>query len=263
MDEYSKELMKIIEPIARLINQNENALNVLRTLNRQYDEHRRKQKYPPEQDRPEQKDPPEPLPLRTCAEYTPAEDAVIVSALYCYLVGATPDLWGKDDDKDLVEWKGNGFPGIDYFALLPPNENETTEHDRQMWLARNYPEGAKGKLTIVIDRVGAVLEKAVKAESVGSEEVTKAGKATATSKARKRKKPPESIMKEARERLAAKMIAENPEITCMELAKILRCNKSTVSRMKAWQRRGVLSPQLRKGLLVRHDDDYSVDGIDE
>ncbi len=78
---------------------------------------------------------------------------------------------------------------------------------------------------------------------------------------RKRKAPPE-FLKEARERNAVKELTKNPNITCVKLAEILECHKSTVVRLKAWINREVLSSELPKGILTRQEDDsYTVDGI--
>jgi len=78
---------------------------------------------------------------------------------------------------------------------------------------------------------------------------------------RKRKAPPE-LLKEARERKAVKELASNPNMTCIELAKILECDKSTVVRLKAWKNKGVLDYKPPKGIVTRQEDDsYTVDGI--
>lgn len=57
---------------------------------------------------------------------------------------------------------------------------------------------------------------------------------------RSRKPGPQQMYKEARELSLAKLIAGKPEITCSELAEQLECDKSTITRSKAWQNRYVV-----------------------
>ncbi|MBL7145829.1 MAG: hypothetical protein ISS76_16445 [Phycisphaerae bacterium] len=90
----------------------------------------------------------------------------------------------------------------------------------------------------------------------------KGGQSKKTRRPKRRRKTPPEILKEVRERKAAKELAENPNVTCIELAKILECHKSTVVRLKAWINRKVLSSELPEGIVTHQEDDsYSIDGI--
>jgi len=55
-----------------------------------------------------------------------------------------------------------------------------------------------------------------------------------------RKKTPPQVLKETRERQAAKELAKNPDITARALGKVLGCDAATVVRLQAWKKRGVL-----------------------
>jgi hypothetical protein len=57
---------------------------------------------------------------------------------------------------------------------------------------------------------------------------------------RSRKKTPPQLLKETRERQAAKELARDPDITAKRLGEILDCDKSTVVRLDAWKKKGVL-----------------------
>jgi len=59
-------------------------------------------------------------------------------------------------------------------------------------------------------------------------------------KRKKRKKTATEILRQARETQAAKLLAENPNITCSQLAALLEIHKSTVIRLVAWQKRHIL-----------------------
>ena len=80
------------------------------------------------------------------------------------------------------------------------------------------------------------------------------------------KRAPMQCLKEARERHAAKEIAKEPNITCVKLAKILGCHRSTVVRLEAWKKRGVLAyPEPPKGYRKQSKDRNKADieSIDE
>ncbi|MBN2457319.1 MAG: hypothetical protein JXB29_12420 [Sedimentisphaerales bacterium] len=74
----------------------------------------------------------------------------------------------------------------------------------------------------------------------------------------KRKKTPPQLLKETRERQTAKELAKEPNKTAEELGKLLGCHKSTVVRLKAWQKRGVLAnPKPPNGFKKQPKDDKS------
>jgi hypothetical protein len=58
--------------------------------------------------------------------------------------------------------------------------------------------------------------------------------------AKRRRKTPPQLLRETRERQAAKELAKSPDITSRELGKILECDASTVVRLRVWKNRGVL-----------------------
>lgn len=65
---------------------------------------------------------------------------------------------------------------------------------------------------------------------------------------RKPKKMPSQFYKDARDKQIAAKLAENPEITAEKLGEKLGCDKSTISRSKAWKNRGTLDyPEPPKG----------------
>jgi hypothetical protein len=86
------------------------------------------------------------------------------------------------------------------------------------------------------------------------------GKSDKVKKRRKissnRNKTPQQVLKEARERLLAQILARKPETTCREAAKELGCHHTTVTRLKAWGKQGVLAYEPDKG-TVEHQKDGS------
>ena len=90
-------------------------------------------------------------------------------------------------------------------------------------------------------------------------------KAGNTKRKKARKKTPRQFLKEARERQAAQELAKDPNLTAKKLGEILECDKSTVVRMKAWQKKNVLNNPLPKGFIKRtKDENYStVEAINE
>lgn len=72
-----------------------------------------------------------------------------------------------------------------------------------------------------------------------------------------RRKYPATFKKEANERIAAVLIAKKgPEVTCRELAELMECDPSTITRLDAWKNRGVLShPEPPRGFKRSRDDD--------
>ena len=63
----------------------------------------------------------------------------------------------------------------------------------------------------------------------------------------KQKTPPQ-LLKETRERHIVKELVKNPNATAERLGEILGCDKSTITRLKAWKHKRVLahSPPLSK-----------------
>jgi hypothetical protein len=55
-----------------------------------------------------------------------------------------------------------------------------------------------------------------------------------------KRKYPATFKKEANERAAAKLLAEDPNITSRNLGKKMDCDASTIVRLEAWKKRGVL-----------------------
>lgn len=79
----------------------------------------------------------------------------------------------------------------------------------------------------------------------------------------RRSKRPAEVLKEARERHAAKILAQRPGITSRELGQELDCDASTVTRLKAWANRGVNDhPKPPKGFGVKRDADEGGSDID-
>lgn len=72
------------------------------------------------------------------------------------------------------------------------------------------------------------------------EPVSKPAKPAVRRQLKGRKKTPPQLLKETRERQAILELTKNPNITAEKLGKILGCNKSTVTRLKAWQNKKVL-----------------------
>jgi len=72
------------------------------------------------------------------------------------------------------------------------------------------------------------------------EPVSKLAKSAVRRQSKSRKKTPPQLLKETRERQAALELTKNLNITAEKLGKILGCNKSTVTRLKAWQNKKVL-----------------------
>jgi hypothetical protein len=90
------------------------------------------------------------------------------------------------------------------------------------------------------------------------------GDKTGKSKRGRRKIPPQ-LLKETRERQGAEILAKNPGMTCRELAKKLECDGSTVTRLKAWKNRGVVSAKRKKGFVKYNEDGdrIGVEAIDD
>ena len=76
-----------------------------------------------------------------------------------------------------------------------------------------------------------------------------------------RRKTPPQILRESRERQAAKELSER-KITAEKLGKILGCDKSTVVRLKAWKNRQVLNSNPPDGFIERNEDgETSIEAI--
>lgn len=79
-------------------------------------------------------------------------------------------------------------------------------------------------------------------ENQGDSKTSSRLEKTKTRPAKKtRKKTPPQLLKESRERQAAQELAHNPDLTSRELGKILGCDASTVTRLKAWKNKPVLN----------------------
>ncbi len=79
----------------------------------------------------------------------------------------------------------------------------------------------------------------------------------------RRSKRPAEVLKEARERHAAKILAQRPGITSRELGQELDCDASTVTRLQAWAKRGVNDhPKPPTGFRVKRDRDEGGPDID-
>lgn len=90
------------------------------------------------------------------------------------------------------------------------------------------------------------------------------GRRTAAAKKRTRRSPtPATVLKEARERHAVKILVKRPGITSRQLGQELDCNASTVTRLKAWTKRGVNDhPKPPRGFRPKGDTDESGPDID-
>ncbi len=87
------------------------------------------------------------------------------------------------------------------------------------------------------NKIGKLADDLRYCAKMAKEELKPAGKGPGASDKvgdkKKRKKTPPQLLKETRERQAAKELAKNPNITAEKLGKILDCDKSTIVRLEA------------------------------
>lgn len=74
-------------------------------------------------------------------------------------------------------------------------------------------------------------------------------------KGKAKRKLPQAYHREALEKYAAMELAKNPDITAEALGQLLHCNKSTIVRLKAWQKKEVLDYSAPPKGFIRSGED--------
>jgi hypothetical protein len=179
-------------------------------------------------------------------------DYVCLAIIHDYEIrfSGTPSDRYICSDKD---YKGKWFRRDEFFKDIWEYYHYDTERTG-LW---HLPATDQEKLSQLERALGHVKEDCEKNKKMEKDE-----KGNKPKGEKKKRKAPLELLKEARERQAVKELAKNPNITCRELGKILDCHETTIIRLKAWKKRGVLSYEGQEGLTTRQEDDsYNVDGV--